>query len=402
MIKHPAVGEKLLVNNVQYLKTVFIAEYFFDIGIYWPKLSITTFYWFLIPEIFQTLRKGLFASTVYLVSCLIAAILIVTLISNPISNNWSIEHQLESAWNSYTLFVVQWCLNFSTDLLLFIFPFFLLPHLKLRREQKFGLVGVFSLGGITLTVSLARFIAYNVTDFGLDDASGNTLCTAEMSTAVIVVCLPGLKKFIMRSKTPTHSADRAEASQSESGQHSSNHVFKSRSTPQAYAEWGVREDEIELVTVVNKSDRHSIETPNDRDATDKPVPSVSMTAKVECAHSGLPGYEWTSDMTPQFVNEEGFAFGIPVTHIQYAASWKLLHRERALSVVFPGKFLVVSDQLHLTAHAEEVLGCFIEGNDRDTQHRGHGHEPPPNVKGDAAPTSVEPSEIFGVSAGPLT
>ncbi|KAH7129062.1 hypothetical protein EDB81DRAFT_888829 [Dactylonectria macrodidyma] len=267
LIKHPAVGEELVVNSVAYLKTVFIAEYFFDIGIYWPKLSITTFYWFLIPQVFRTLRRALYANTVYLVCCLIAAILIVTLITNPISNNWSIENQLESAWNSYTVFVVQWCLNFSTDLLLFCFPFFLLPHLKLRREQKIGLAGVFSLGAITLTVSLARFIAYNVTDFGLDDASGNTLCTAEMTTAVIVVCLPGLKKFITRSKTPTNITDGGDVSQPGSGQLSSNHVFKSRSTPQAYAEWGVRDDEIELVTVANKPYLPSTGIPDGRDTT---------------------------------------------------------------------------------------------------------------------------------------
>ncbi|KAJ3539895.1 hypothetical protein NM208_g5301 [Fusarium decemcellulare] len=215
LIKHPAIGEKLVVNNVEYLK------------------------------VFQTLRKALYASTAYLVCCLIASFLLVTLISNPISNNWSIENQLESAWNSYTNFVVQWCLNFSTDLLLFCFPFFLLPHLKLRKEQKIGLVGVFSLGAITLTVSLARFIAYNVTDFGLDDASGNTLCTAEMTTAVIVVCLPGLKKFVTRSKSPNTSDPVDASGQSGSGQ--------SRSTRQAYAEWGVRDDEIELVTDPRKS-----------------------------------------------------------------------------------------------------------------------------------------------------
>ncbi|KAF4461190.1 hypothetical protein FALBO_12016 [Fusarium albosuccineum] len=245
LIKHPAIGERLLVNNVEYLKTVFVAEYFFDVGIYWPKLSITTFYWGLIPQVFQTLRKALYASTAYLVCCLIASFLLVTLISNPISNNWSIENQLDSAWNSYTNFVVQWCLNFSTDLLLFCFPFFLLPHLKLRKEQKIGLVGVFSLGAITLTVSLARFIAYNVTDFGLDDASGNTLCTAEMTTAVIVVCLPGLKKFVTRSNSPNTSDPANASAQSGSGQ--------SRSTRQAYAEWGVRDDEIELVTGSRKS-----------------------------------------------------------------------------------------------------------------------------------------------------
>ncbi|KAF4961924.1 hypothetical protein FSARC_9965 [Fusarium sarcochroum] len=233
LIKHPAVGEELVVDNVAYLKTVFIAEYFFDIGIYWPKLSIVAFYWFLIPHVLQTLRKALHVSTAYLVCCLIAAFLVVTLITTPISNNWSIENQLESAWNSYTVFVVQWCLNFSTDLLL----------------------------------SLARFIAYNVTDFGLDDASGNTLCTAEMTTAVTVVCLPGLKKFITRSKTPTNTSDGGNVSQYGSKQLSSNHAMKSRSIPQAYAEWGIRDDEIELVTNANKSYPPSTDTPDGRDAT---------------------------------------------------------------------------------------------------------------------------------------
>jgi len=78
-------------------------------------------------------------------------------------------------WNSYTAFVVQWVLNWSTDLVAFLYPFFLLKHISLRKEQKLALIGVFSLGAITLSVSLARFIAYNATDFELEDESGSML-----------------------------------------------------------------------------------------------------------------------------------------------------------------------------------------------------------------------------------
>jgi intracellular septation protein A len=56
----------------------------------------------------------------------------------------------------------------------FVYPFFLLKHLRLRKEQKIGLIGIFSLGTITLIVSLSRFIAYNVTNFELEDESGST------------------------------------------------------------------------------------------------------------------------------------------------------------------------------------------------------------------------------------
>jgi hypothetical protein len=55
----------------------------------------------------------------------------------------------------------------------FIIPFFIIKCLKLRRRQKIALCGVFSLGLITISISLARFIVYTVTDYSVDDASGS-------------------------------------------------------------------------------------------------------------------------------------------------------------------------------------------------------------------------------------
>jgi hypothetical protein len=56
----------------------------------------------------------------------------------------------------------------------FVLPFFILNCLKLRKRQKVALCGVFSLGIITLIISLARFIVYtDSSDYSLDDASGS-------------------------------------------------------------------------------------------------------------------------------------------------------------------------------------------------------------------------------------
>ena len=55
----------------------------------------------------------------------------------------------------------------------FILPFFIINCLKLRKRQKIALCGVFSLGLITIAVSLARFVVYTVTDFSVDDAAGS-------------------------------------------------------------------------------------------------------------------------------------------------------------------------------------------------------------------------------------
>ncbi|KAH7233097.1 hypothetical protein BKA59DRAFT_487660 [Fusarium tricinctum] len=255
LIDTPAIGDELVVNSVPYLKIVFVAQYMFDIGIYFPKISITLFYWTLIPRIMGPLRNTLLAISVYLGCAMAATILTDTFICIPISDNWSIENQLRSTWNSYAAFVIQWCLNFSTELLAFLYPFFLLKHIALRKEQKLALVGVFSLGAITLIVSLARFIAYNATDFELEDESGNILSTAEMSTAVLVVCLPGLRRFIGRSKTPTQSSRSNQASNH--GIHiqiSTNNTSKPRPQQSSYKKWGVRDDEIGLVTHIRAGD----------------------------------------------------------------------------------------------------------------------------------------------------
>ncbi|KAF4433748.1 hypothetical protein F53441_13747 [Fusarium austroafricanum] len=206
------------------------------------------------------------------------SILMDTLIAGqPISNNWVIEKQITSAWYSLPNFITQWCLNFSSDLLLFCFPFFILKHLTLRREQKIGLVGVFSLGAITLSVSFTRFILSVLASYQLDYPKGNTLCTAEMTTAVIVVCLPGLKKLIVR--TPTNASNRGGSSlQSSSALSSSTRGPKSRAS-QPYAEYGVTDDEIGLFTHNHELQTHGL-LPSISDAEEPNAQNMTNTATV--------------------------------------------------------------------------------------------------------------------------
>jgi hypothetical protein len=63
----------------------------------------------------------------------------------------------------------------STDFLLsvFVLPFGLLRDLKLKKRQQIGLVGIFALGLITITISLVRFLVYIVSAYSVDDASGS-------------------------------------------------------------------------------------------------------------------------------------------------------------------------------------------------------------------------------------
>ncbi|KAF3007505.1 hypothetical protein E8E13_005560 [Curvularia kusanoi] len=208
---HPLVEPDLVTDSKAYLKTVFVMCYFFDFGLYFPKVSLVAFYWWLIPL-----------------------------------DNWSLDNQLNSTWNSFTALISNWALNWSTDLLLFILPFFIINCLKLRKRQKIALCGVFSLGLITMAISLGRLIIYAATDYSVDDASGNLWCTAEMCTAVIVVSLPSLKTLIMRSSPNNSSYPRSTDGYLQHGGSAKplSHQGQSRSHVQAGR---ISDDELELV-----------------------------------------------------------------------------------------------------------------------------------------------------------
>ncbi|KAF3038731.1 hypothetical protein E8E11_005943 [Didymella keratinophila] len=208
-LAHPLVEPNLVTDSEVYLKTVFVICYFFDFGLYLPKAALVAFFWWLIPLGFRRLRVAVYVSAAYVGSCFVATILSDTLTAPNISDNWSLENQLDSTWNSYRAFAINWTLNWSTDILLFILPFFMMSSLKLRKRQKIALCGVFSLGMITIIISASRFIVYTVTDYNVDDATGNLWCTAEMCTATIVVSLPAMKALIVRASPNNSSYPRS-------------------------------------------------------------------------------------------------------------------------------------------------------------------------------------------------
>ncbi|KAH7233820.1 uncharacterized protein BKA55DRAFT_598048 [Fusarium redolens] len=210
-IDYPVDSVTGATDSAEHLETVFIACYFYDIGLYWPKASIIIFYWWLIPRRFRRLKLALYLTTGFVAMAFLATFDLLR----------SLENQLDSIWNSITDFIVNWALNIITDLSLFCLPFFVLNSLKLH--------GIFSLGMITMLISTARFVAYIVTDYQLDAPSGDAWCTIEMSTAVIVVSLPGLKSLLVQSRSPGNTTDRSTNGyiQTSSRQPSGNRPFAS-------------------------------------------------------------------------------------------------------------------------------------------------------------------------------
>ena len=186
--------------------------------------------------------------------------------------------------------------------LVFGLPFSIINCLKLRRRQKIGLVGVFSLGAITIIISLARFIAYSV-NYDVDDASGSksyccyclnlhmsikdvkplsaktnriadAWCTAEMCTAVIVVSLPSLKPLIVRT-TPTNTSNRSTNGYLQAG--SGKPISHRAGTVTSHIQGGHADDEMELTFLDRKVSPTPTSTTGGQDGKDAVTVTTNVT-----------------------------------------------------------------------------------------------------------------------------
>lgn len=98
----------------------FAGNYFYDVGLYFPKLSIITIYHKLFPPstISLQMRIWLYALSLYTVAACITTFCVDTFWCAPnIASNWSMDEGACSSFNSNTLFQLNWALNVSSDIL---------------------------------------------------------------------------------------------------------------------------------------------------------------------------------------------------------------------------------------------------------------------------------------------
>lgn len=183
-------------NTVAIMKIRFATNYFFDVGLYFPKFSMLAFYTIIVPRTTPNLRKALYAVIAFVVlSCLTTLFSDTFWCGSRPGSNWSPEAQCQ-AFTSMTLVKMNWALNFTSEVLIFILPFPLIRGLNLRlKRERAGLSIVFMLGAITIIVSLARFIAMLIVS---NDISIYVLATAEFTIPIIILSMVSLRPLLHR------------------------------------------------------------------------------------------------------------------------------------------------------------------------------------------------------------
>lgn len=175
---------------------LYINIIFFDIGLFFPKASVLAFYWRLFPPVCKKLRRALYCSIAYLVVGLLVTIFVDIFGCWPISANWYVMASLilpifdleanpyirtspiigKPLYENKAVFITTYFFNLSTGLIVFILPFFLLPNLQLRHRQKLSVFGIFSLGLITIIMSVTRFAIFISVHYHLGPAS-ESMCS---------------------------------------------------------------------------------------------------------------------------------------------------------------------------------------------------------------------------------
>lgn len=91
LVDHPYSEETGLATSVEYLKSVFVSVIFFDLGLFLPKISMTMFYWWLIPASSTGLRRALLGVSIFVGCAFVATFMSDILMCLPVSDNWFVS-----------------------------------------------------------------------------------------------------------------------------------------------------------------------------------------------------------------------------------------------------------------------------------------------------------------------
>lgn len=105
-------------DNISLKKVTFAGNYFYDTGVYFPKLALCALFFKLIPPTMPLLRKAM-----YCVSGLTLAFAVTTVFLDTFwcgadpSVNWSLEEGACSTYESKEVFRIDWVMNIVSDIL---------------------------------------------------------------------------------------------------------------------------------------------------------------------------------------------------------------------------------------------------------------------------------------------
>ncbi|KAF2761480.1 hypothetical protein EJ05DRAFT_265304 [Pseudovirgaria hyperparasitica] len=112
----------------------------------------------------------------------------------PLDKRWSLDLDYQcDAKGSQVNFWLTVLTNIFTDIAIIILPISMVLRLRMKRKQKFGVIGIFVLGVFVPVASIVRAYYGNQGDTMLSC----TMLVVEIAVAIIAACLPALRAIIL-------------------------------------------------------------------------------------------------------------------------------------------------------------------------------------------------------------
>ncbi|KAI3399786.1 hypothetical protein diail_5582 [Diaporthe ilicicola] len=163
------------------IKLTFLIQYYRVLGVYKMKRVI----WML---------------GVVIMMWAISQLLTVIFTCTPVQKFWETELEGKCMPN-LPFWYINAAGNIATDLAILGMPLPVLAKLKLRRQQKYILLGIFCLGFFTCAISLIRLnYLKQGPDFTWDNVPSSGWSVAELCSGIICACLPTLRPLMSKIK----------------------------------------------------------------------------------------------------------------------------------------------------------------------------------------------------------
>ncbi|KAH6619312.1 hypothetical protein B0J18DRAFT_445595 [Chaetomium sp. MPI-SDFR-AT-0129] len=192
--KHMAVVDPALLGP--YMRTFYISIVLYNASLTAIK---TTF----LLQYYRILGTGVMRTIIIVAFFLIglwsvSQLLVVVFTCSPIPKFWTPDMEGTCIPN-LPFWYINAAGNIVTDVAVFLLPLPALSRLNLRRGQKLGLLGVFSLGFFTCAISVIRIQYLKLSpDVTWDNVASSCWSIGELCSGITCACLPTLRPLITR------------------------------------------------------------------------------------------------------------------------------------------------------------------------------------------------------------
>ncbi|KAL2256213.1 hypothetical protein VTK26DRAFT_2018 [Humicola hyalothermophila] len=207
----------------KYFRTFYISIVLYNGSLTATKLTFLLQYYRILGTGYM--KKVILAAGVFVALWSISQLLVVIFTCSPIHKFWLPETPGRCIPN-IPFWYYNAAGNILTDVIIFVLPLPVLTRLNLRKNQKLGLIGVFSLGFFTCAISVIRIQYLKLSDdVTWDNVASSCWSISELCSGITCACLPTLRPLLSRfipGMGSQHSNSRSKYYRRSSGRNLSN------------------------------------------------------------------------------------------------------------------------------------------------------------------------------------